>query len=374
MGPNLLPSPTVTKAVQTQLLSQQSNGYMISYGAQQARSAIAKKYSLPHIQCTEDDVVITSGCSGALDISICALLNEGDNFLIPRPGFSFYETLASRYGFRCKFYNLLPDAEWQIDVDHLESLIDDRTKCILINNPSNPCGSVLRKPNLLNVLRVAESYSLPIVSDEIYEGMVYDSNCDADSFYSVASLTRKVPVLTLSGLSKQYLVPGWRVGWIVVHDPVGAFVKVKTALQKLSTVLLGANSLCQAAIPSILIETPTSYYQELNGKLKQQGQLMYEQFAKIDGLTPIKARGAMYLMVKIELDQFHGIKDDIDFARKLLQEQAVLCLPGAIFNMPNYFRAVICPPPHIIEEIGRRMSTFCRKYSFRGKVVLSSKL
>ena len=136
----------------------------------------------------------------------------------------------------------------------------------------------------------------------------------------------------------------------------------------------GANSLCQAAIPSILFETPTSYYQELNGKLKQQGQLMYEQFAKIDGLTPIKARGAMYLMVKIELDQFHGIKDDIDFARKLLQEQAVLCLPGAIFNMPNYFRAVICPPPHIIEEIGRRMSTFCRKYSSRGKELLSSKL
>ena len=237
--PNLLPSSTVTKAVQTQLLSQQSNGYMISYGAQQARSAIAKKYSLPHIQCTEDDVVITSGCSGALDISICALLNKGDNFLIPRPGFSFYETLASRYGFKCKFYNLLPDAEWQIDVDHLESLIDDRTKCILINNPSNPCGSVLRKPNLLNVLRVAESYSLPIVSDEIYEGMVYDSNCDADKFCSVASLTQKVPVLTLSGLSKQYLVPGWRVGWIVVHDPIGAFVKVKTALQKLSTVLLG---------------------------------------------------------------------------------------------------------------------------------------
>jgi len=167
---------------------------------------------------------------------------------------------------------------------------------------------------------------------------------------------------SLSGLSKQYLVPGWRVGWIVVHDPIGAFVRVRTTLHKLSTVLLGANSVIQAAIPSILVDTPSSYYTELNGKLKQQEQLMYDQFASIKGLTPIKARGAMYLMVKIEMKQFQGIQDDIDFANKLLKEQGVLCLPGTIFNMPNYFRAVICPPPHIILEIGKRMREFCGKY------------
>jgi len=375
--PNLLPSQSVTDAVQKQLLTKKSNGYMVSYGAPEARAAIAKKYSLPHIKCTANDVVIASGCSGALDISICALLDNGDNFLIPKPGFSFYETLASRYGFKCKFYNLLPDQQWQIDVDHLKSLVDDRTKCILINNPSNPCGSVLQRQNLLDVLKVAESHSLPIVSDEIYEGMVYDTGDDEEHrFHSVASLTTrvKVPVLTVSGLSKQYLVPGWRVGWIVVHDPIGAFVRVRTALQKLSTVLLGPNSVVQAAIPSILFETPSSYYTELNGKLKHQGQLMYDQFAGIEGLKPIKARGAMYLMVKIEMDQFKGIKDDIDFANKLLTEQAVLCLPGTIFNMPNYFRAVICPPSHIIREIGKRMKSFCQKYRDHSIGGLVSKL
>merc|ERR1719229_37968 len=176
----------------------------MSYGMQEARVAISKKYSLPHIKCTEEDVILSSGCSDALNMAICALLNKGDNFLIPRPGFAFYETLASRYGFQCKFYDLLPDAEWQIDVDHLRSLVDDRTRCILINNPSNPCGSVLRKRNLLDVLKVAERHSLPIVSDEIYEGMVYNEEV---KFHSMASLTKKVPILTLSGLSKQYLVP-----------------------------------------------------------------------------------------------------------------------------------------------------------------------
>eukprot|EP00484_Ammonia_sp_Unknown_P019108 CAMPEP_0197031618 /NCGR_PEP_ID=MMETSP1384-20130603/10572_1 /TAXON_ID=29189 /ORGANISM="Ammonia sp." /LENGTH=546 /DNA_ID=CAMNT_0042461175 /DNA_START=45 /DNA_END=1685 /DNA_ORIENTATION=+ len=362
--PNLSPSTSVIKAVQSKLLSQQSNGYTVSYGLEAARVAISKKFSYPHIKCSEEDVLLTIGASDAINMSLCALLNEGDNFLAPCPGYPFYDTVASRYNFQIKKYNLDADNEWQVDIAHLKSLIDKRTKAILVNNPSNPCGSVLNEQSLMRILKVAEDYSIPIISDDVYSEMVYDSNlANRNKAYSLAALSRKVPILTVNGLSKQYLVPGWRVGWIVIHDPIGAFVKVRTALQKLSTVLLGPNTLIQSSIPSILFETPDKYYDELNEKLSRQSALLYNALNDIEALKPIKGRGAIFLMVKIEVNKLHGIKNDIDFANKLLREQGVLVLPGTIFGIANYFRAVICPPPHIIAEIGKRMKEFCEKYS-----------
>ena len=369
--PNLLPSQTVIKAVQSKLLSQQSNGYSISFGLQEARVAISKKYSLPHIKCTEDDVILGIGASDAINMSLCSLLNPGDNFLAPRPGYSFYDTVASRYNFEIKKYNLDPENEWQVNIKHMKSLIDKRTKAILINNPSNPCGSVSTESNLRDILQIAQDFSIPIISDEVYAEMVYDSNNGKNKFYSMAALSKQVPCLTIGGLSKQYLVPGWRVGWIVIHDPINAFIKVRTALQKLSTLLLGPNTLIQASIPSILFETPDSWYNELNDKLCRQSSLMYNEFYDIEALTPIKARGALYIMVKINLNQLKGIKNDIDFANKLVREQGILVLPGTIFGMPNYFRCVICPPSHVISEIGKRIKQFCDKYSVNA---ISSKL
>eukprot|EP01084_Bolivina_argentea_P255534 429826_1 len=372
--PGLSPSQSVIKAVQSKLLSQQSNGYAISYGLVEARVAISKKYSLPHIKCTEDDVILGIGASDAINMSLCSLLNPGDTLLAPRPGYSFYDTVASRYNFKIKKYNLIPENEWQVDIQHMKSLIDKKTKAILVNNPSNPCGSVLREDNLMAILKIAEDFSIPIVSDEVYGEMVYDDNNGKRKFHSMASLSKNVPILTIGGLSKQYLVPWWRVGWIVMHDPVGAFSKLRTALQKLSTVLLGPNTLVQASIPSILFETPGKWYKELNDKLYRHSKLIFNQFNEIEALTPIQARGAIYLMVKIELKKLKGIKNDIDFANKLLNEQAILCLPGTIFNMKNYFRAVICPPPNIIREIGKRMQEFCDKYVDGNDAVLTSKL
>ena len=122
---------------------------------------------------------------------------------------------------------------------------------------------------------------------------------------------------------------------------------------------------------SILFETPDSYYDELNEKLFRQSSLLLDQFDEIKALTPIKPRGALYLMVKIELNELNGIKNDIDFSNKLLREQGILVLPGTIFGLSNYFRCVVCPPPHVISMIGKRMKEFCEKYSVNS---LSSKL
>lgn len=132
-------------------------------------------------------------------------------------GFPLYKTLAHGFGIQTKEYDLLPEQGWQVDLKHLESLIEPgKTKAILINNPSNPCGSVFDRDHLLDILKIAEKYFLPIIADEIYEHFVFQGA--KKDYIPVASLTRTVPVLSCGGLTKRWLVPGWRLGWITVHD------------------------------------------------------------------------------------------------------------------------------------------------------------
>jgi len=176
------------------------NGYAPSFGHDEARAALAKKYSYPHLKVDPSDVIIANGCSDALNMSFGVLLNPGDTILLPRPGFSFYETLCGRYGFEYKFYNCLPEKDWAIDVEHMKSVIDKKTKAILVNNPSNPCGSVLTRKNLEQVLQVAKQYRIPIIADEIYDGMVFGEQ----PFFSMASISRDVPILTCGGMAKQF--------------------------------------------------------------------------------------------------------------------------------------------------------------------------
>lgn len=234
--PNLPPCSIVTKAVEKAVLSEQWNGYAPSFGLMIAREAIAKKYTNKSMKYTADDVILGNGCSDAIVMAINVFLDPGQNILLPKPGFPFYKTVVDRFGLDCKYYNLMADAEWEIDCEHMESLIDANTRAIMINNPSNPCGSVFSKQTVLKVIDIARRYQLPIISDEIYSGMVFDDN---HPFYSMAELSADVPVLILSGLAKQYLVPGWRVGWIVIHDPLNTMIFVLDGLRKLSTLLLG---------------------------------------------------------------------------------------------------------------------------------------
>lgn len=162
---NYLIFPSCNSSVVAQLNSYKANGYGPSIGLLAGREALAKTYSTDDAPLTAKDIYITSGCSDALNISIGVLCNEGQNILLPMPGFSLYETLASSKGIDCKFYKLIPEKNWEADIDHLESLIDENTSAILINNPSNPCGSNYSRNHLLEILSVASKHSLPIISE-----------------------------------------------------------------------------------------------------------------------------------------------------------------------------------------------------------------
>lgn len=149
-----------------------------------------------------------------MDLCIALLGSPGKNILIPRPGFPLYKTLCGGYGIDIRSYDLKPEDNWEVDLHHLQSQIDNNTVAIIYNNPSNPCGSVYSKQHIKNILKVAERNCLPIIADEIYENMVFPGH----TFYPIASLTTEVPVLSCRGTTKRFLIPGMRLGWVTVHD------------------------------------------------------------------------------------------------------------------------------------------------------------
>ena len=194
-----------------------------------------------------------------MEICFSALCNPGQNILLPRPGFSLYRSLAEVKEVEGRYYNLVPEKNWQVDLEQMESLIDNNTAAILVNNPSNPCGSVYPREHLEAILAVAAKHHVPIIADEIYCDLVFKGN----TFYPMASLTKDVPILSVGGLAKKWLVPGWRIGWILVQDRHDVFNKeIRGGLLNLSQVILGPNSVVQGALDDILHNTPQNFYDE----------------------------------------------------------------------------------------------------------------
>jgi tyrosine aminotransferase len=197
---------------------------------------------------------------------------------------------------------------------------------LLINNPSNPCGSNFTRQHLESILSLCEIYKLPVICDEIYEDMVYGGNI----FCPIANLTKTVPILKISGLAKRYLIPGWRVGWIFIYDYNNILNEVRAGLASLANLILGANSLIQNALPDMIMNTPQSFYDETNKLLEENATLSANILGNIPGLHVIVPQGAMYMMVGINIEEFKDIKNDIEFSEKLVQEESVLCLPGKV--------------------------------------------
>lgn len=353
---NLKVDESVNESLIKNIKSHKFNGYQNSCGMESARVSIAKHYGGPDAKF--ENVYICSGCSGALDIAITALINEGENILIPKPGFSLYQTLSDSKGIEVRHYNLIPEKQWEVDLTSVERLIDDKTRAILINNPSNPCGSVYSRDHLEEIVAIAEKYCIPIIADEIYGNMVFKGK----KFVPLHEVSKNVPILTVGGLAKQFVVPGWRVGWIILHDRQDIFkqANIGNALFRLTTLIVGANSLIQSIIPEILDNTPLNFFSSLNHTLEENALYCYDRLSKVKGLEPIKPDGAMYIMVKITTN--NTISDDLSFTKLLLKDQSVFVLPGQCFGATNFIRIVFCPPINVLEEAFDRIEDFCNKY------------
>jgi len=358
---NLKPSPETLQAILEAIQSGNCNGYGPSVGTENARRAVANYLSFDGVSFSPRDVILCSGCSSSLDLCITVLADptKGHNIVIPKPGFPIYRTLAESLGVEVKTYNLVPERNWNIDLPHLEAQIDDNTAAIVINNPSNPCGSVFDEHHLRDILEIAYRHKVPVIADEIYERLVFPES----RYVSSAAIDSGVPLLICGGLAKRFLIPGWRMGWIVIHDPVGAFdPDIRKGLISLSQKTIGSNSLAQGALPGILKLTPQSFYDDLVNTLYDNAKLTFNEISNIPGLTPYMPDGTMYMMVKIEVDHFPQFRTGLDFIQRLMEEESVFCLPGECFGITGFMRLVITIPAELIQEACNRMSEFCSRY------------
>jgi tyrosine aminotransferase len=371
---NLKVPEILEESMKAAISSGQYNGYAPSTGAIAARQAVAARYSYPNTkfyshlaqynlpgngELSVNDVLLCSGCSGALTIVIECLLNVGENLLIPRPGFSLYATICGRNQINYKYYNLLAEKNWEIDLTQLESLIDSKTRAILINNPSNPNGSNFSLQHIQALLKLAEKYRLPIIADEVYADMVFSGN----TFFPLAAVSENVPIISVGGIAKQFVCPGYRLGWILLYEKGHNCKAIRDGMNSLSQIILGPNTLVQAAVPDLLMKTPKTYYTKLIQTLEHQALFLHNSITQIAGLSAIKPAGAMYIMVRIDFSQFTGFSNDSEFAQLLLNEEFLFVLPGTCFQSPGFIRLVITAPLHILQDAIKRLQEFCHRHT-----------
>jgi tyrosine aminotransferase len=210
----------VEVVVTTALHKPHAAGYANACGTAEARLAIAKHHSYPELRIRPENVIVANGCSGALELALTALLDPGTTLLVPQPGFPLYEIIAKSHGANVVHYRLNPERKWECDMDHLEKIMSTHTniRAMVVNNPSSPTGAVFSESHIVQIMKFARKNRLPIVADEVYGDMTFGSNKFHPMAQIAARFGRQVPIITTSGLSKQYLLPGWRVGWLTFHD------------------------------------------------------------------------------------------------------------------------------------------------------------
>jgi tyrosine aminotransferase len=346
-------------------------GYINALGKPEARAAIAKHHGAK----SPDDVIIANGCSGALELALTALLDPGTVLLVPRPGFPLYQVIAESHGASVAHYNLLPTQNWQCDLKHIVELVDQyppgAVRGIVVNNPSNPTGSVYSKEHLEDIVNLARSLQVPVIADEVYGDLTFGEN----EFYPMAQVARGcVPIITASGLAKQYLLPGWRVGWIVFHDSnTGALREVQAGSKRLAQVILGASHLAQSVVPALLDPSEedrdviAEWKTQLKSTLALQAQTICNELSECHGLSVHFPKGAMYAMVELDINSFDNeIEDDLDFTKQLLKEENVFVLPGRAFGVdPSQrpvFRVVFCASVDLLREAAQRICEFCARH------------
>ena len=330
-------------------------GYAPSSGIPEAVEAIrieAERKGIKNIQ----DIFITTGASEAIELCLTALLNEGENILTPTPGYSLYTAVQSKLMAYENPYYLDEENGWQPDVEDIKSKINDKTKGIILINPNNPTGSVCEEKTLREIIKLAKEHNLIIFADEIYDKLIID---DDKNFISIASLDPEVPCITFGGLSKNYLAPGFRIGWGIISGPKEVVEDYKEAVNKMLRARLSANHPEQYAIKEALLGD-NSHLDEVMRKLKRRRNLTVEMLNAIDGISCVKPEGAFYAFAKIELNG-----SDENFVKALLKETGVVVVPGSGFGQKpgtKHFRVVFLPDEKTLEAAYKKIADFYVKY------------
>ena len=335
----------------------QAQGYSDSRGIFSARTAVSQYYQTRGIQTIGvDDIYLGNGVSELITLSLNALLNNGDQVLIPAPDYPLWTASVSLAGGTPVHYLNVEEEGWLPDLEDIEAKITPHTKGLVIINPNNPTGAVYPRHILEGMLEIARRHNLVVFSDEIYEKILYDDAVHINT----ASLADDVLILTFSGLSKAYRVCGFRAGWLAISGPKHLATDYIEGINLLTNMRLCANVPAQHAI-----QTALGGYQSINdlilpgGRLKEQRDTAYRLLNEIPGVSCQQARGAMYLFPKLD-PEVYPIRDDEKFALELLKQQKMLISQGTAFNWiaPDHFRLVTLPAVRDIEDAVGRIAEF----------------
>lgn len=331
------------------------NGYAPSAGLTEARTAIAADAQRRGLgEVTAQDVMITAGASEAIELTLTALFEPGESILLPSPGYPLYDAVAAKLSVEVIPYQLDESRGWALDLAEIESKVKPTTRAIVVCNPNNPTGGQYDRAGLLGLLEIARRHKLVVLSDEIYDRLTYDR-----AHVPTSSLATDVPIITFAGLSKAYLAPGWRVGWLIVNAE-GATAGFRRVLQKLGEARLCSPGPVQHAVAPAL-EGPQGHIAEMMGRLRQRRDLVVKRINAIPGLSVVEPQGAFYAMARINLPK---VTDDEAFIRELLHATGVLFVHGSGFGQKpgtQHFRIVFLPPPAVLEDAFDRLGKFVRE-------------
>jgi alanine-synthesizing transaminase len=329
------------------------NGYAPSPGIKEALDAIRGEAARKGIS-TAQDAFVTSGASEAVDICLTALVNPGEHILTPRPDYPLYSAVLCKLGIPVTTYDLNEDDGWQPDLIDVQRKITSRTRAIVLINPNNPTGSVCSRRMLEQLAELARRNNLVIFADEIYDKLILDGS-EKDHHISIASIAPDVPVVTFGGLSKNYLAPGWRIGWGIVSGDATAVTPYVEGIHRLLRARLCANHPEQYAIKAAL-DGPQEHLTEVRNKLRARRDLTVQWCNSTSRMSCVSPRGAFYAFPSINIAE----SDDV-FVRELCRQKHVLVVHGSGFGQKpgtRHFRIVFLPDEPTLSKAYQSIGEF----------------
>ena len=336
-------------------------GYSNAMGLFSARKAIMQYAQLKHIGVVNiNDIYTGNGVSELINLCMSALLDNGDEILIPSPDYPLWTACATLAGGKPVHYICDEESEWYPDIDDIRKKINDRTKAIVIINPNNPTGALYPKEVLEQIVQVAREHQLIIFSDEIYDRLVMDG----EKHISIASLAPDLFCVTFSGLSKSHMIAGFRVGWMILS---GNKAVAKDYIEGLN--MLSNMRLCSNVPGQSIVQTALGGHQSVEdyimpgGRIYEQREFIYKALTDIPGISAVKPKAAFYIFPKIDTKKFNIVNDE-QFVLDLLREKKVLLIHGGGFNwqQPDHFRVVYLPRIEVLKKATDSMADFLNHY------------
>ncbi len=347
------PQPMIDAAIKA--MNENQCGYSPSSGVKPALESIERYAASKGIRNIRD-IFITTGGSEAIELVLTSLVNRGDNVLLPSPGYPLYTAVMAKLEAEENPYFLDEENGWQPHLEDIKEKINDRTKAIVIINPNNPTGSNCSRETLQGLIEIAKERNIIILADEIYDRLLFDGN----EHVSIASLDPDAPMVTFNGLAKNYISPGWRIGWGIVSGPEDVLRPFVEAVNKLLRARLCANHPLQYAIPAAL-DGDQSHLPGVMEKLHRRRDLTYQRMNEIPGISCVKPGGAFYAYPKLEIEG-----NDEEWTKALIRETGVVIVPGMGFGQvpgTSHFRIVFLPPEDVLAKAYDQIGEFMVKWN-----------